>query len=496
MEISVKPGELLAGPVPPIDPRDMQLIDYSENPAMNGAGSRILPSAAGCLIFWLACDPQAILAQQPPAPVVVAKVESSEIGATAPFIATFRPSQRAVIGSAVAGRVENCLVSEGDRVQKDQELVQILTKTINLELKAAEATLDLRRSELEELQSGLRPGEVEQAKAKMLSAKAAADLARIQLDRMEELRQSRAVPRNELDTAEATYEQRRQEYLDLKAAFELAEEGTRAEKIVQAQAQFDFQQAEVDRIKDQISKYTIRTRFDGYVVTQHVDDGAWVVVGAPVMEVVALDQVELVAAVNDQYVRYIRPGATVDISVSALPEEPFRGEVLAVVPQADLQARTFPVIIRVENRFNASGPLIKSGMVARVDLPTAEPQQALLVPKDALVLGGASKIVYVVSEQPTEKGGERRTIAKPVAVQTGIAKNNWIQVQGDLKAGELVVIEGNERLRKDQPVAVVETRPAKNFGALPNAESEPPANPTPEPNRSPANNQKAKSESN
>ena len=53
-----------------------------------------------------------------------------------------------------------------------------------------------------------------------------------------------------------------------------------------------------------------------------------------------------------------------------------------------MQARTFPVKVRVKNEFTDDGPLVKSGMYARVMLPTGAKQMATLVSKDALVLGG------------------------------------------------------------------------------------------------------------
>ena len=51
-------------------------------------------------------------------------------------------------------------------------LAQLLTDTIKLEIAAAQAELNLRKEELAELQNGTRPAEIEQAKARMLSAEA------------------------------------------------------------------------------------------------------------------------------------------------------------------------------------------------------------------------------------------------------------------------------------------------------------------------------------
>jgi RND family efflux transporter MFP subunit len=130
----------------------------------------------------------------------------------------------------------------------------------------------------------------------------------------------------------------------------------------------------------------------------------------------------------------------------------FTGQVAFVVPQADVRTRTFPVKIRVKNEITDRGPLLSSGMYARVTLPTGEKQQALLVPKDALVLGGPQPMVYVVDTVDARQGK-----VKSVPVELGVASGHLIQVKGPLEPGKMVVVQGNERLRPGQDVTIVRT---------------------------------------
>lgn len=387
---------------------------------------------------------------RPPAPVRAAAAVAREVAAGQTFVATVRPLRRAVVGSAVAGRVVELLAEEGERVEESQQLAQLLTKTIELELQAAEATLELRRQQLAELENGSRPGEIAQAKAKMLAAEATMQYRAARRRRLEDLRRnSRAITEDEIDAAIAEAAASEQNYYDQQSAYDLAVEGARTERIAQATAQVAMQAAEVERIKDRIKKYTIRSRFAGYVVEEFVEAGAWVQTGDPVMEVVALDEVEVVAYVTESHVPNVRLGSEVRVEAPALPDRIFTGEVAAIIPQADTQARTFPVKIRVKNEIGPAGPLIKAGMVARVALPTGRPQEAVLVPKDALVLGGAQPVVYVVVGT-----GDAQTV-QPRPVRLGVAAGGSIQVEGEIEAGALVVIEGNERLRPGQAVRVL-----------------------------------------
>ncbi|HEY3391334.1 MAG TPA: efflux RND transporter periplasmic adaptor subunit [Lacipirellulaceae bacterium] len=387
-----------------------------------------------------------------PALVAVSPVVEREIMASQPFVGTVMPLMKATVGSAVDGRVIEFPLNEGDRVEQGQMLAQLLTETIELEVAAAEAELELRKQQLAELENGTRPEEIAQMKARMLAAEARVRYAQARRARAENLfRQGQAMTQEERDEMIALAIEAEQAYLDAKAAYELAVAGPRKEQIAQASAQVAVQQATVNRLKDQLAKHTVVSRFSGYVTAEHTEVGQWLKQGDPVVEVAAVDEVEVVAQVVEQYVPHVRTGMTVSVQVPAIPGEPFSGVVSAIVPQADVQARTFPVKVRVKNKLSDDGPLVKSGMYARVMLPIGSKQMAMLVSKDALVLGGPQTIVYVVD---TTSRDAKQGKARPVPVQLGEAQGNLIQVIGGLRPGELVVVLGNERLRPPYDVNI------------------------------------------
>lgn len=394
------------------------------------------------------------LAQGPPPAslVVVAPVVEKEVTVGQAFVGTVMPSKKATVGSAVDGRVIEFPLNEGDRVEKGQPLAQLLTDTISLEVQAAEAELELRRQALAELENGTRPEELEQARARMSSAEARRNYLRARRERWQKLYDSnRAISEEELDEAISSAIEAEQAYLEAKAANDLAVAGPRVEQIAQARAQVAVQEATVNRLKDQLTKHTIVSRFDGYVTAEHTEVGQWVKQGDPVADVVALDEVEIVAYVVEQHVPHVRVGEEVQVEVPAIVGQQFTGVVSEIVPQADVQARTFPVKVGVTNQFVEEVPLLKAGMYARVSLPTGGKQMATLVPKDALVLGGPQPMVYVVEGA---KGVGEQGQVTPVTVQMGVAEGRRIQVSGPLRAGQMVVVQGNERLRPGQDVAI------------------------------------------
>jgi RND family efflux transporter MFP subunit len=404
------------------------------------------------------------LAQGPPRAslVVVSPVVEREIAVGQTFVGTVMPSKKATIGSAVDGRVIEFPLNEGDRVAQGEPLAQLMTDTIRLEVEAAEAELDLRRQALAELENGTRPEELAQAKARMTSAEARKKYMKARWDRAQKLYASnRTISEEELDEAVSSGIEAEQSHLEAQAAYDLAVAGPRKEVIAQARAQVAMQEATVERLKDQLTKHTIISRFDGYVTAEHTEVGQWVKQGDLVADVVALDEVEIVAYVVEQSVPFVRVGKLVNVEVPAIPGKRFDGVVSEVVPQADVQARTFPVKIRVVNEFTDDVPLLKAGMYARVLLPTGAKHLATLVSKDALVLGGPQPMVYVV-EGASDNSPSGKAV--PVPVQIGVAEGGLIQVIGPLRAGQLVVVQGNERLRPGQDVAIQRTIPAMAAG--------------------------------
>ncbi len=413
------------------------------------------------LLLFIVSGNEWLLGQGGPTLVEVTELIEREVASGQTFVATVTPPKRAVVGSAVDGRVIDVMVEEGDRVEKDQALAQLLTETITLELEAAEAELELKRQELTEMENGSLPTEIEQARARMERARVASEFRQKDLERLSQLIKRNAASDSELDTANSISLEAREAYEEAKAAYQLAIDGPRQERIAQARAQVAMQDAIVRRLRDQIRKYTIISRFAGYVTVKDTDLGEWVTKGDPIAEVIALDEVDLVANVVDSQVPYIRVGDSVRVEVPALPEEVLPGKVAAVVPQADVRSRTFPVKVRVANKISESSePLLKAGMFARVTLATGAKTRAKLVPKDALVLGGTQPKIWLIdpSSVSAAEGGRMQGGAVAVSVNLGVADGELIQVQGAIPDGSLVVSKGNERIvpsRTGEPSPVV-----------------------------------------
>jgi len=386
--------------------------------------------------------------------VGVKKILQDKVDEGQTFVGTVFPLRKSTVGSTQEGRVVAFLVNEGEPVTEGQELARLRTDGLKIELEQARQEAKLREQELAELQAGSRDEEKAEASAALQRDKALLDYAKAKLERAKTLIDDQTISQEEFDETLSAATAAENSYLASKARYDLVVQGPRKEKIAQAQARFDAQQQVVAQVQDKIFERTILAPFTGYVAAEHTQLGQWVGRGDPIVDVVDLTTVEVRVSVPGRYISNVRRGMEAAVRVEPLPDKRFIGEVYRVVPQADVRSRTFPVIVRVENPQQGEDFILKAGMLVWATLGVKKPVDALLVPKDALVLGGETPRIFIV--QPNEDKPNEGT-AMPVPVEIGVAKGDLVQVIGAVAAGQWVVVRGNERLLPfGQPVRIVD----------------------------------------
>ncbi len=389
-------------------------------------------------------------------PVAVASVLEAEVRSGQTVVGTVKPLRTSRIGSALDGRVLEFLVDEGEMIRKGQKLAQLRTETLGIEQAAAAAEYQLALSRLSELENGSRPEDIAEADAIMQRAAATAKNADSQLRRMESLARGSATSVGELDDAKERSVAAGFALKATQALLNRIKEGPRKETIAQAEAQVELQKQKLELIKDRMKKSTIAAPFDGFVAAEFTEEGAWINRGDPIVEIIQMDEVEILAPVTAETVVGLRKGDTIRIEFPELPNEILLGKIDRIVPVATDRARTYPVYLRLKNKIENETPMLLAGMLARVDVPVGRRIKLPLVPKDALVLNGNDRSVFVVDAINSEGSSEPNTgIVRKVPVELGVALDDRIQVIGNIEAGDIVVIEGNERLVPKSQVKIV-----------------------------------------
>jgi len=222
---------------------------------------------------------------------------------------------------------------------------------------------------------------------------------------------------------------------------EVLSPGLLDEAISERQAQegrLDQISARVASIQEEIQRTEIRAPFEGIVTEIRTEVGEWLGRGDPVLRLADLETLEIRLDVPERYFPLLRKGAQAPATLDSLPGLKLEGSIFALVPQADPDAHTFPVRVRAANPRSQVG----AGMLARVRLTLGRSTEALMVPKDAIVRQAQQVLVYVIDGDAV----------RAVPVRTGRANGTQIEVTGDVKVNDRVVVRGNERLAPGQKV--------------------------------------------
>lgn len=407
------------------------------------------------------------------APVRVAPVVRKEVAVRIPTVGTVVPIEVSRVAAGAAGTVIDYPLREGALVTEGDKLAALRTVALEIQIAEAQAVLTEKQQNLAELQAGLRPEEIAQAKARMQSAEAESKYSQAHADRVGELasRPGRSVTDREVDEAEYDAERARQAFAEAKADYELKVSGYRPEQIAAAKAAADAQQKVVENLQDELARMTITAPFTGYLVEKHTEVGEWVQMGGSVATVARLDEVEVQLNVEESLIHEIRIGQQVDVRIDALGSQTISGTVNQIVPRSEWGSgsRSFPVIVRMQNTIRDGRPALNEGMVARVVF-SGEPREALLADKDAVVRSSGKPLVYVAELKPETQ----MATVRPVEVTEGLSEGQYVEVAGELQEGDLLVTEGVERLHPYDEVEILDLAAASTNNDEPSAEPEGP----------------------
>ena len=398
------------------------------------------------------------------AAVRTAVATSRDINRSQTFIGSLLPVRRAVIGSAVEDRVARVLVDDGQFVAgpqtgddgqtaPGQPLVEIDRTTIDIQYQAARIELELWEQTLKELELSI-PVEIELAQAKLDQTVAQKSYAESVLQRFEQLGDN--ATDQELEQARSLFQTQLSAWAAAQAEFRKLE-STRGIRLIIARKNVAARQSELERIADLQSRYTIRAPFSGYITAIPVERGNWLTTGTVVTEMVQLDPIEMRVNVPQEYLGNLQKSfaesrngqsAGVVVRIESL-DETFAGTLAGIVPEADERTRTIPAVIRIPNPPADHGHRLYPGLLAEASLNIGRAETAVMVPKDALVLGQSDHVVFRVEQR------DGQPVARRVRVTTGPADGTWIAVQGGLSDGDTVVTQGNERLRDGELLKIL-----------------------------------------
>tara|TARA_R110002072_G_scaffold185165_9_gene341911 strand:+ start:832 stop:2496 length:1665 start_codon:yes stop_codon:yes gene_type:complete len=353
----------------------------------------------------------------------------------------------------IAGTVTELKVEEGDRV----ELGQILCVLDDRQALAALADANVA---LKEAQNGAPRAEltVRERTAAVARALLTFEQAKRDVDRNEK---AGLVSRNDLDKMKLARDQADQDH----ASAELAVESAEADRDAASTA-IDRAQVAVDKAMLDLSFTNVVAPYAGVISARSVEIGDAVSSGKVMFNMVDPDLVRAViyrpqrelALYRDAVANRATSPIRIEAKPDAIPGTSFEGTIRIVSPTIDSTSGSVKLTIDLDQPSEASGePRLLPGMLVRLTIVTDKHEGALVVPKRALRREGDRRFLFVVRDG---------TIARRVEVEEGFADDLDVEVtpsiEGELLAGDLVVVVGNRDLEDGEEVEVQQETPVES----------------------------------
>lgn len=309
-----------------------------------------------------------------------------------------RPNQGAMLSSESSGTVKSVNVKSGQRVNKGDLLVELDDTVEVATLKASQAQL---------------PN------------------AKLTLDRYRNLVASNSASKAELDSAQATYNQ-----------------------LI----------ANIESLKASIARRKIYAPFSGFAGIVNVNVGQYITTGTEIVRVEDQSSMKVRFTLPQTDVENIFVGQKVTAEVDALVGQTFPAEIIAIDPAVDRNTG----LINVEAVIAEGGNKLLSGMFVRLNVALPTEKAQIVVPQIAVTYTMYGETVYVLeqlsdedkalvskmAEQNPKLDANKMYRAKQVEVRTKDRNGIYAQLAKGVKAGDIIVTGGFQRLNNHSLIIV------------------------------------------
>jgi len=245
------------------------------------------------------------------------------------------------------------------------------------------------------------------------------------------------------------------------------------------QANFDMQtqRAALTTAKLQLAYTHITAPVSGVIAERSIKVGNLVQVNQNLFRIVNLDPLQAVLNVPERQLGILKSGQAVQLEADALPGKKFTGNILRIAPVVDPASGTF----RVTCEFHDKTGTLKPGMFGRIDIVYDHRDEALTIPRSALVEEDGETAVFVVDSAPVKtpaaaadkgKASTKDAAAKDAKaivatvpgfvahrklVKIGYSDGDKVEIRSGLDAGARVITVGRNAVRDGTAVQVLDT---------------------------------------
>jgi HlyD family secretion protein len=397
--------------------------------------SKLLPSDFAALLLCsvsllaTACNKAA---ETPPSAVYVQTAHPawSSISEQITADATLAPSAQAAIAPKVTAPVKKFYVQRGSHVKAGQLLATLENSDLEAAALDNKGAYTAAKGTFDITTRATVPEDAAKAELDLGQAQANLNLAQSIVDSRSQLFTQGAIPGRDLDTAKAALVQAKAAYDLATQHLEAVQQISRKAALESAQGQLTSAQGKYQGAEAQLSYTEIRSPISGVVTDRPLFAGETAAAGTAVITI--MDTSVLLAKLHlaQTQAQQLANGASATVAVPGL-DNPVPAKVALISPALDPGSTTVEVWLRIEN---PKGTL-KAGTPVHATITGRTAPHALAVPAEAIQTApdGISKSVMVITPQGT---------AAKRAVTLGIQTPASVQILSGLSTTDTVITTG------------------------------------------------------
>jgi len=278
-------------------------------------------------------------------------------------------------------------------------------------------------------------------------AEASGVILEVMVEEGDRVVEGQVLARMENEEERVDAEEAKARYEHQKANFKRTEE-LHARKLVNQQQydneKFNLEQSRLrfERAKIQLENTIVRSTVSGVITEREAQAGRRVTNNRKLFSIMNLD--ELFASVNipGQHLLSIEEGLPAVIDSELIEGVRYEAFVKLVSPIVDPSSGTFKAKVAVAS---LNGMPIYPGMFVNVRVIVDKAEDAVLIPKDAIVHEGDLKYIYKVEQGQAQK----------LLLHEGYSNVEYVQANSGVSEGDFVIVMGHSALKDGANVKVV-----------------------------------------
>jgi len=231
------------------------------------------------------------------------------------------------ISGKVPGRIIAYRAGEGDKVMAGDTLVFIDTPEVDAKLTQAEAARSAAEAQSAKARKGARTQEITGAYELWQKAVAGLDIAKKSYDRVQNLYVKGVMSAQKRDEAEANYHAMEATEKAARSQYEMAKEGARQEDKTAADALVRQAGGAIAEVESYVSEGILLSPINGEVAERFPQVGELVGTGAPIMNIIDLNDMWVTFSVREELLKNIEIGSELNAFIPALGDKAIKVKV-------------------------------------------------------------------------------------------------------------------------------------------------------------------------